>query len=84
VLDHDLIKDLGSNEILEPVFALQKTENIDNEKNGVLERVVRKDDFQVNSLAVLCQKGRIWATACCPNYSNSLGHNIVIEGRAWN
>ena len=55
VLDYDLTKDLGSNEILEPVFALQNTENTENEKSGVLEGVVRKDDFRVNSLAVLCQ-----------------------------
>ena len=55
VLDHDLIKDLGSNEITEPVLMLQNTENIENEKNEVLEGVVRKDDFRVNSLAVLCQ-----------------------------
>ena len=53
--DYDLTKDLGSNEILESVFALQNTENIESEKNGVLEVAVRKDDFQVNSLAVLCQ-----------------------------
>lgn len=35
---------------------LQKTENTENEKNGVLKGVVRKDDFRVNSEAVLCQK----------------------------
>ena len=55
VLNHGLIKDLRSNEIIEPVFALQNTESIKNERNGVLEGVVRKDDFRVNSSAVLCQ-----------------------------
>ena len=55
VLDYDLTKYLGSNEIIESVFMLQKTENPENEKNGVLEGVARKDDFRVNSLAVLCQ-----------------------------
>ena len=55
VSDYDLTKDLGSNEILEPVFALQNIENIESEETGVLEVAVRKDDFRVNSLAVLCQ-----------------------------
>ncbi|MFA4873677.1 MAG: integrase core domain-containing protein [Patescibacteria group bacterium] len=55
VSDYDLTKDRGSNEIIEPLFALQNTENIESEENGVLEVVVRKDDFRANSLAVLCQ-----------------------------
>ena len=55
VLNHGLTKDLSSNEAIEPVFALQSAENIENEKSEVSEGVVRKDDFRVNSSAVLCQ-----------------------------
>ncbi len=55
VSNYGLTKDRGSNEILESVFALQNVESIKSEGSGVLEEVVRKDDFRVNSLAVLCQ-----------------------------
>ena len=55
VLDYGMTEDRGSNEIPEPVFESQKTENVKNEKIRVSERVVKKDDFRVNSEAVLCQ-----------------------------
>ena len=55
VPDYDLTGNRGSNEILETVFEPQTTENTENEKIKVSEGVVRKDDFRVNSLAVLCQ-----------------------------
>lgn len=58
VIDYDLTEDRGSNEILEPVFSLEMmetAENAENDKNGVLKEAVRKDDFRVNSEAVLCQ-----------------------------
>jgi transposase InsO family protein len=52
---YDLTKDHGSNEILEPVLALETAENAESDKNEVLKNAVRKDDFRVNSEAVLCQ-----------------------------
>jgi len=58
VLDYGLIEDRGSNEVPVPVFALKivKTaENAENNKNGVLKEALKKDDFRVNSEAVLCQ-----------------------------
>ena len=58
VIDYGLTKDRGSNEVPEPVFALEmvKTaENAENDKNGVLKEALKKDDFRVNSEAVLCQ-----------------------------
>lgn len=59
VIDYDLTKDRGSTKIPEPVFALKivKTaENAENDKNGALKEALKKDDFRVNSEAVLCQK----------------------------
>ncbi|MDP2913183.1 MAG: integrase core domain-containing protein [Candidatus Omnitrophota bacterium] len=58
VSDYDLTKDRGSNEILEPVFALnivETAENAEIDKNLVLKEAVGRDDFRVNSEAVLCQ-----------------------------
>ncbi|MDP2929217.1 MAG: integrase core domain-containing protein [Candidatus Omnitrophota bacterium] len=58
VTDYDLTKDRGSNEVLEPVFSLEMVEtaeSAESDKNGVLKEAVRKDDFRVNSEAVLCQ-----------------------------
>ncbi len=54
VPEYGLIKDRGSNEVPEPVFALkivETAENAESDKNVVL----KKDDFRVNSEAVLCQ-----------------------------
>jgi putative transposase len=52
---YTLIEDRGSNEILEPVLMLETTENVESDKNEVSEEAVKKDDFRVNSEAVLCQ-----------------------------
>ncbi len=49
------IKDRGSNEIMEPVLALETTKNVESDKNEVSKEAVKKDDFRVNSSAVLCQ-----------------------------
>lgn len=58
VIDYDLTEDRGSNEVLEPVFSLEMVEtaeSAENDKNGVLKETLKKDDFRVNSEAVLCQ-----------------------------
>ena len=55
VPDYDLTEDRGSNEILEPVLVLETAESAESDKNWVLKKAVRKDDFRVNSEAVLCQ-----------------------------
>ncbi|MBU4467314.1 MAG: DDE-type integrase/transposase/recombinase [Candidatus Omnitrophica bacterium] len=58
VPDYDLTEDRGSNEVLEPVFALKIVETAEKAKSdkiGVLKEALRKDDFRVNSEAVLCQ-----------------------------
>ncbi|MBL7072132.1 MAG: transposase [Candidatus Omnitrophica bacterium] len=58
VIDYDLTKDRGSNEVLEPVFSLEmvKTaESAESDKNGVSKETLKKDDFRANSEAVLCQ-----------------------------
>ena len=55
VLDYDLTEDRGSNEILEPVLTLETAESAEIDKNVMLKKAVRKDDFRVNSEAVLCQ-----------------------------
>lgn len=58
VINYGLTNDSGSNEVPEPVFALKtvKTaENAESSKNEVLKEALKKDDFRVNSEAVLCQ-----------------------------
>lgn len=55
VQDYDLTEDRGSKEILEPVLTLEMAENAKSDKNAALKNAVRKDDFRVNSEAVLCQ-----------------------------
>ncbi len=55
VPDYGLTGDRGSSEILEPIFAAGPAENAGNEKTTASCEAERRDDFQVNSLGVLCQ-----------------------------
>jgi len=58
VIDYGLIEDRGSDKVIEPVFALKIVETAENAESGkkvVLKEALKKDDFRVNSEAVLCQ-----------------------------
>lgn len=55
VVNYGLTKDRGSNEILEPVFAPQRTGITENGKKTTSKKAERRDDFRVTSKAVLCQ-----------------------------
>lgn len=55
---YGLTEDRGSNEVPEPVFTLEvvkAVQNAESGKNVVLKESLKKDDFRVNSEAVLCQ-----------------------------
>ena len=58
VIDYGLIQDRGSDKVIEPMFALKIVEtagNAESDKNVMLKETLKKDDFRVNSEAVLCQ-----------------------------
>ncbi len=58
VIDYGLTEDRGSDKVIEPVFALKIMETAQNAESGkklVLKETLKKDDFRVNSEAVLCQ-----------------------------